>query len=139
MPENTQVLLEEILISSEPSQTLTVAVGDKSFDLTYRPLSWLDKSDCVARATEYQQDENGEVQTMFHIDLYFEEALKRMITQSPWPMSHQVLRGLTPEVGQQLQAIIPSPMGNAGPLGKESTVPSKTRARRKTRSSPAAQ
>lgn len=140
MTENEQVSLEDIMVSSEPSQTLTVKVKGKSFDLTYRPLSWLDKTDCVARATEYRQGEDGEIQSIFHIDIYFEEALKRMITNAPWPMSRQVLRGLKPAVGQQLQGILPSPFDNAANLDSGSAAPSKTpRRKRKTRSSHAAQ
>jgi hypothetical protein len=134
----TDVRLEEILVSSEPLKTATIVVGEKSFEITYKSLSWLDKTSCVALATEYMpvSDESGQVRdvkTVFHIDIYFEEALRRMIVKAPWPMSKQVLRNLTPEVGQQLEALIPSPLGDTGgPLARSEPSETRSKAARKT-------
>ncbi len=127
--------LDEAMVSGLPVQALEISVGeDKGFTLTYRTMSWLDKSACVALATELFLNADGKPQSMFHIDIYFREALKKMLVEFPWPVSDKVLNGLTPEIGTQLQAIIPAPLGDdAGNLVKGSETPSK--AAKKTRSS----
>jgi len=139
----TDVRLDEILNSSEPTKTATITVGDKSFELVYHTLSWLDKTSCVAVATEYVpvQDDDGkvrDVRTVFHIDIYFEEALRRMVVKAPWPLSKQVLRNLKEEIGAQLQVLIPSPLGENNPLVASESSGTPSKAARKTRSSPAA-
>jgi hypothetical protein len=143
MENLSAVRLDDILIGSEPTKTATIIVGDKSFELDYRTLSWLDKTSCVAIATEYVpvQDDDGkvrDVRTVFHIDIYFEEALRRMVVKAPWPMSKQVLRNLKEEVGAQLQALIPSPLGENNPLVASESSATPSKAARKTRLSPAA-
>lgn len=132
--------LDEIMTSSEPVQTVEIDAGnDKSFTVSYRTMSWLDKSACVALATELFLNDDGKPQTMFHIEVYFREALKKLIVSFPWPVSDKVLNGLKPSIGTQLQEIIPAPLGeNPANLDKESETPSKA-PRRKTRSSSATQ
>lgn len=126
--------LDEVMSSSEPLKTLAIQVGEKEFTVSYRSLSWLDKSACVAQATEFFMNDKGEPQTMFNIDIYFREALKRILVDFPWPVADKILNDLTPEVGNQLQAIIPSPLGeDTVNLAVGSEKPSK--GRRKTRSS----
>ncbi len=132
--------LQNLLSSSEPEQTKEIAVrGCKPFTIKYRAMSWLDKSACVAKSTEFFMNEANEPQTRFHINVYFREALKMMIVEfPPAPLSDKVLDGLSPEIGQQLQEIIPSPLGEeAANLAEGSEKPSK--ARKKTRSSSATQ
>ena len=128
--------LDEIMSSSEPIQTLDIDAGDgKGFTISYRTMSWLDKSACVAKATEFFMNSDGQPQSMFHIDIYFREALKKLLVTFPWPVSDKVLNGLKPSIGLQLQEIIPAPLGeNPANLAEESEKPLKTR-RRKTRSS----
>lgn len=130
--------LEDIMSSSEPLQTLEIKVpGRKPFTISYRTMSWLDKSACVAKATELFLNDAGQPQSMFNIDVYFREALKKMLVDFPFPISDKVLNGLKPEIGTQLQDIIPSPLGDDGNLADGSEKPSK--GRRKTRSSSATQ
>ncbi len=132
--ELAEVRLEDILSSSEPEKTAEITVeGRKPFTIKYRAMSWLDKSACVAKATAFFMDDDGQPQSLFHIEIYFREALKMMLTDfPPAPVSDKVLDGLTPEIGMQLQEIIPSPLGedNAN-LAKGSEKPSK--GRKKTR------
>jgi len=137
--ELPEVGLEDVLSSGEPLQTTEITVaGRKPFSISYRAMSWLDKSACVAKATEFFMNDEGQPQTMFHVEIYFREALKKILVDFPWPVSDKILNQLTPEIGTQLQEIIPSPLGedNAN-LGKGSGKPSK--ARKKTRSSTATQ
>ena len=132
--ELPEASLQDLLASAAPEQTKEITVkGCKPFTIRYRIMSWLDKSACVAKATEFYMNEEGAPQTIFHINLYFREALKAMIVDfPPAPVSDKVLEQLTPEIGQQLQDIIPSPLGeeNAN-LAEGSGKPSK--ARKKTR------
>lgn len=132
--------LDEIMSSSEPVQTREIDAGDgKSFTVSYRNMSWLDKSACVAMATELFLNDDGKPQTMFHIEIYFREALKKLLVSFPWPVSDKILNGLKPNIGTQLQDIIPAPLGeNPSNLSEESEKPSKA-PRRKTRSSSATQ
>ena len=124
--------LDEIMASSEPLQTKEIEVGEKAFTISYRAMSWLDKSACVAQATEFFLNDKGEPQTMFHIDVYFREALKKILVDFPWPVSDKILNDLTPEIGSQLQDIIPAPLGESpANLADGSEKPSK--ARKKTR------
>ena len=126
--------LEDILSTGEPLQTAEITVaGKQSFTVSYRAMSWLDKSACVAKATEFFVNDDGEPQTMFHVDVYFREALKKMLVDFPWPISDKILNGLKPEVGLQFQDIIPSPLGDNVNLAKGSEKPSK--GRKTTRSS----
>lgn len=126
--------LDEVMSSSEPLKMLAIQVGEKEFTISYRSLSWLNKSACVAVATELFINNKGEPQTMFHIDIYFLEVLKKILVDFPWPVSDKILNDLTPEIGDQLQAIIPSPLGESPTnLADGSQKPSK--GQRKTRSS----
>ena len=110
--ELPEVQLEDVVVSSEPIQTKEIKVeGRKPFTLSYRAMSWLDKSACVSKATEFFLGEDGTPQTMFNINIYFREALKKMLVDFPFPISDKVLNGLTPEMGVQLQEFIPSPLG----------------------------
>lgn len=132
--ELPEASLTDLLSSGEPEQTKEITVTDrKPFTIRYRAMSWLDKSACVAKATEFFMNEEGAPQTMFHVNIYFREALKTMIVNfPPAPLSDKVLEGLTPEIGEQLQEIIPSPLGaDDSNLVEGSEKPSK--ARKKTR------
>lgn len=137
--ELPEVALGDIMSSSEPEQTLEITVTDrKPFTIRYRAMSWLDKSACVSKATELFLNDDGEPQSMFHIDIYLREALKKMLVDFPFPISDKVLNQLTPEIGVQLQEIIPAPLGESDAnLAEGSEKPSK--GRRKTRSSTATQ
>ena len=103
-----------MMSSSEPLQSLDIDAGDgKGFTINWRAMSWLDKSSCVAKATELFLNEDGKPQTMFHVDIYFREALKKLLVSFPYPISDKLLTGLTPLIGEQLQAIIPAPLGES--------------------------
>ena len=135
--ETKQVIpsIDEIMSSSEPLQSLDIDAGNgKGFTVTYRAMSWLDKSACVAKATEFYLNEDNKPQTMFHVETYFREALKKLLVGFPYPISDKVLNGLKPSIGEQLQAIIPAALGeNPENLAEESEKPSKA-GKRKTRS-----
>lgn len=135
--ETKQVIpsIDEIMSSSEPLQSLDVDAGNgKGFTITYRAMSWLDKSACVAKATEFYLNEDGKPQTAFHVDVYFREALKKLLVGFPYPISDKILNGLKPRIGEQLQAIIPAALGETpGNLVEESEKPLKA-GKRKTRS-----
>ncbi|KKL88152.1 hypothetical protein LCGC14_1927590 [marine sediment metagenome] len=127
--------IDELLSSSEPLQSLDIDAGDgKGFTITYRAMSWLDKSACVAKATEFYLNDDGKPQTMFHVEIYFREALKKLLVTFPYPISDKILNGLKPLIGEQLQTIIPAALGESPTnLAGESEKPSTTR-KRKTRS-----
>ena len=137
--ELPQVGLEDVIATIEPMKTVEITVkGRQPYSISYRAMSWLDKSSSVAKATEFFMNDAGEPQTMFNVDVYFREALKIMLVDFPWPKSDKILNQLTPEVGLQLQDIIPAPLGEStANLADGSEKPSK--GRKKTRSSSATQ
>jgi hypothetical protein len=105
-----EVRLSDILISSEPDQELEITVGNKSFVVAYRKLSWLEKSACISKATDYSFDEAKQaVKTEFLLDVYYREALRRMLVKTPFPMGGAVLDKLNTVVGEQFATIIPKP------------------------------
>lgn len=123
--------LDDLLVGGDPLKTLEIKAGEKLFTISYRTMSWLDKSSCVARATELFVNDKDEPQTMFHIDVYFLEALKMMLVDFPAPVSDKILRGLRSEIGVQLQKIIPHPLSEEDSnLDKGSEKPSKVKPRK---------
>jgi len=137
--ELPEVNLEDVVSTSEPAQTKEITVkGRKPFTITYRAMSWLDKSACVSKATEFFLNADGKPQTMFNVDIYFREALKKMIVDWPFPISDKVINALTPEIGAQIQVFIPAPLGEGtADLGEGSETRSK--GAKKTPSSTATQ
>jgi len=110
---DSQVSLEELLVTTEPTRDVEVRVDDqRSFTVSVRRLSFVEKTACISAATDYEQDERGQIRAVFHLDRYYVEALKRMIVKAPWPITTQVLQKLRPEIGQQLFSIVPSPFGD---------------------------
>ena len=108
-----EVRLSDILISSEPEQELEITVGSNSFVVIYRKLSWLEKSACISKATDYSFDEATQaLKTEFMLDVYYREALKRLLVKTPFPMGGAVLDKLNTAVGEQLATIIPKPFEN---------------------------
>lgn len=108
-----EVRLSDILISSEAEQELEITVGNNSFKVAYRKLSWLEKSACISKATDYSFDEATQaLKTEFRLDVYYREALKKMLVKTPFPMGGAVLDKLNTVVGGQLATIIPLPFEN---------------------------
>jgi hypothetical protein len=111
--DQVEVRLTDILISGEPEQELEITVGTNSFVIVYRKLSWLEKSACISKATDYSFDEATQsLKTEFRLDIYYREALKVMLIKTPFPMGGAVLDKLKGAVGEQLARIIPLPFDN---------------------------
>lgn len=113
--------LQALLEAGNEVRELTVTIGDTELLFRYRPLSWLEKSEIISEATEYRAttDRGGElvVKVVLHQDVYKRLALARMLVDPPVPMTDQVLRRLPNEVGDQFEAIIPSPFTTGGMAG----------------------
>lgn len=121
-------LLQAILEYSSTESVITVWLDeDTEFEIRYKPLTWLGKSRCVAKATEYLTDSNPDtgaatVKATFHLDIYKREALLAMVTHAPFTFNQSVIERLPEHVGMQLDGIIPDPFSasvEAGPMGKD--------------------
>jgi len=94
------------------SRTTTLTLGNKRAEITYRPLTWWERNRCISASTEYivEKDAKGidTLKTRFHMETYYEEALKVMIQEAPFPATTIALRNLPVEIGRQLEALVPS-------------------------------
>ena len=104
----------DVAQAASASQTAVVTLGNKRAELTYRPLTWWERNRCISTATEYyvEQDEKGKdtLKTRFHMETYYEEALKVMLQIAPFPINTVALRNLPVELGQQLEKLVPNPL-----------------------------
>lgn len=76
-----------------------------------RGITWTEIADCAAKAATYTVVE-GKTQMGFNSATYRVEVLKLRILTKPWN-SDAVLRKLRPEVGAQIDVLVPSPFGAA--------------------------
>lgn len=76
-----------------------------------RAITWTEIADCAAKAATYSVVE-GKTQMGFNSATYRVEVLKLRILTKPWN-SDSVLRKLKPEVGAQIDVLVPSPFGAA--------------------------
>ncbi len=112
-------LLQAALESGKQTDTLVLQIGGHDVPIRYRPLTWLEKSEVLSLALEYttaEGDQKGatELTARLRHDIFRREALKRMIIESPIPItSDAVMDKLPSEIGDQLEAIIPSPFTSA--------------------------
>lgn len=104
----------DVAQAASASQTATVTLGNKRAEITYRALTWWERNRCISAATEYvvEKDEKGKdtLRTKFHVETYYEEALKVMIQLAPFPVNTVTLRNLPVELGQQLERLAPNPL-----------------------------
>jgi len=104
----------DIAQAASASQTALVTLGNKRAEITYRPLTWWERNRCISTATEYFVEKDGAgkdtLKTRFHMETYYEEALRVMLQIAPFPVSTVVLRNLPVELGRQLEALVPNPL-----------------------------
>jgi len=105
---------EDVAHAASESKTSLVTLGDKRAEVTYRPLTWWQRNRCISAATEYivEKDEKGKdtLKTRFHMETYYEEALKVMLQVAPFPVDTVALRNLPVELGAQLEVLVPNPI-----------------------------
>jgi len=102
------ITMADVVVDDANVKELTIEINGKTGTVVYKDLTYWEKNLALSAATEYYQDETGNLRSRFHIEVYVEECLKRMITQAPFPVNVLVLRKLRREVGEQLAVIIPS-------------------------------
>lgn len=100
---------ETMMRAAQGEKTAILVVGGVEHTVRYRPLSYMEKTDCLSRATEYLEGPNGVPVMKFHLDLYQEECLLRMLLDAPFPITPNVLKELSIEVGEAVAALVPNP------------------------------
>lgn len=112
MTTKSDMTLEEIM------QELTVSGDTFPFELTFpdgktltldvRELTWTDQSDAFGKSFIITLKEGQPVMeyqpTTFRIEI-----LKKRLVKPPFPLTEAVLRQIKPEVGAQLDALVPDP------------------------------
>jgi len=101
--------MADVMAETSGVKELVVEINGKTGTIVYRDLSFWARNLALSSATEYYADETGSLRTKFHIEVYYEECLKHMIVQAPFPISAMVLRGMSREAGDQLVQIVPHP------------------------------
>ena len=118
MVKETEVIEEEIpvgtdsgiLFASEETKTLELIFKGQKWVFTYKDLTWGDKNACVDQAQEW---ENGEFK--FSVNKYYVKALSLMLVDTPIrPITETTLAKLDRRIGEQLVAIVPTPVEMPG-------------------------
>lgn len=109
----TKVNLEDMLIDNKYNE-LTIMIKDEPTLWEWRRMSWQEKNKCVAKATLINTSPDGQATFGFDLATYYTEALKIMIGAAPFPITTTTLATMNEEIGDQLVAIIPIPLGDTG-------------------------
>ena len=108
--------LQAALDAGKQTEELVLVIQGHEITIRWRQLTWLEKSEVLSAALEYTAvdgKDGPELQAKLRHDVFRREALKRMIVESPIPItSDNVLNNLPTEIGEQLEKIIPSPFSS---------------------------
>lgn len=108
--------LQAALEAGKLTEELILVIQGHEITIRWRQLTWLEKSEVLSLALEYTAvdgKDGPELQAKLRHDIFRREALKRMIVESPIPItSDKVLDNLPAEIGEQLEKIIPSPFSS---------------------------
>jgi len=87
-----------------------VELGNDTFTVKVKDLSWSRKNQLVAKAMAF----GGKVEGMsFDADYYVKECLKAMIVEAPWGDTTDVfLISINDELGKALESIVPRAFGD---------------------------
>ena len=78
------------------------------YKLTVKDLSWSEMNKILSKCTIYSADKKG----TFDLDVYYREALIKMVLDSPWgPFDHKLVVTFSPEFGGKLEKLLPTPGG----------------------------
>lgn len=121
-------LIQLILENSTETRVKTLTFRGYQFNIRYRKLSWQEQKRCATTATALVQEINpitgqNEAVARFRKDIYDRLALKEMIVESVVPFTDSLIENLDPELGVQLEEIIPDPfmtISNIDVIKKES-------------------
>jgi len=83
-------------------ETKIVEIGDDSFEVTLRPLSWFRRNQLVSKCMKI--DANG---SNFDGALYVREVLKEIIVSAPWGKTTDgFLLSINTELGEALETLV---------------------------------
>ena len=91
-------------ISSTDRDVVDVKVGEDTFKVEIKPLTWLRKNQLITQSMTFSA--NGE--TKFEASKYIKEVLKEIITDAPWGKTTDAfLLSINADLGKALEAIVP--------------------------------
>ena len=91
-------------ISSTDRDVVDVKVGEDTFKVEIKPLTWFRKNQLITQSMTFSA--NGE--TKFEASKYIKEVLKEIITDAPWGKTTDAFRGsINAELGSALEGIVP--------------------------------
>ena len=92
-------------ISSTDRDVVDVKVGEDTFKVEIKPLTWFRKNQLITQSMTFSA--NGE--TKFEASKYIKEVLKEIITDAPWGKTDDMfLAKVNLTLGQALEQIVPS-------------------------------
>lgn len=100
-------------LRGDSTDSLTIEIDGEEATFEYINLSWYEKQQCISKATVITPNEKGETSFIFDVSTYYTEALLKMITVAPFPITLQVLQNLKSEIGDKLMSIVPMPLDNS--------------------------
>jgi len=97
----------DLTVSNESEkQTVETPFGDLS--VWIKPLSWIERQNALTRFVTVGSDEKGNMAPNIDFGGYWEFVLTTCITKTDPEMSKEELLNIRPEVGEALQALLPS-------------------------------
>ena len=91
-------------ISSTYRDVVDVKVGEDTFKVEIKPLTWFRKNQLITQSMTFSA--NGE--TKFEASKYIKEVLKEIITDAPWGKTTDAFLGsINAELGSALEGIVP--------------------------------
>ena len=117
----SNVPIDRFLRSDAEPNVLTFEIDGQETTWEYRDLSWYEKNQCIAKATVIIPDKDGNTTFSFDPAIYYSEALLKMITAAPLPITPQSIQNLRSEIGDRLVSIVPVPLdgGNRDEIKKD--------------------
>ena len=96
------------LIISTTDEKHTVETPHGELTLWVKPLSWLERQNALTRFVSISTNEKGDMGPKIDFGGYWEFVLISCITRTDPELSQEQLLNIRPEVGEKIQAILPS-------------------------------
>ncbi len=103
---------------SDNSETRVVDLGDDSFEVRVKPLSWFQRNTLMSKCMQIK----GNSESSFDGALYVREVLKVIIIEAPWGKTNDLfLSSIDTRLGQALETLVSSMSGDEEELTLDET------------------
>ena len=103
---------------SDKSVTKVIDLGDDSFEVRVKELSWFQRNTLMSRCMQIK----GNAESTFDGALFVREVLKEIIVEAPWGKTTDLfLTSIDSRLGQALETLVSSMSGGSGELSLDET------------------